>query len=56
MVEVPDRLPFACMLGGNDRRTLFVCAATTWRDDETLRVRAGVLATIAVDVPGAGLP
>lgn len=55
-VEVPDRLPFACMLGGDDGRTLLVCAANTWRDDETLKERAGVLATIAVDVPGAGWP
>jgi sugar lactone lactonase YvrE len=55
-VEVPGRLPFACMLGGDDRRTLFVCAANTRRDDETLRDRAGVIATIDVDVPGAGLP
>jgi sugar lactone lactonase YvrE len=56
VVEVPDRLPFACALGGDDRRTLGVCAATTWRAEETVPTRAGVLAVCDVDVPGAGWP
>jgi sugar lactone lactonase YvrE len=55
-VEVPDRVPFACMLGGEGRRTLFVCASNTWRDEETRRDRAGVIAEYRVAVPGAGQP
>ena len=54
VVEVPDRLPFACALGGADRRTLFVCAAKTWRAEETVPDRDGVVAVCEVDVPGAG--
>jgi sugar lactone lactonase YvrE len=55
-VEVPDRLPFACALGGEDRRTLFVCAASTWRAEETVPDRAGVVAVCDVEVPGVGWP
>ena len=55
-VEVPERLPFACALGGDDRRTLFVCAASTWRPEETVPGRAGVVAVCEVDVPGDGWP
>jgi sugar lactone lactonase YvrE len=54
VVSVRDRLPFACALGGTDRRTLFVCAAKTWRADETVPDRDGVVAVCDVDVPGAG--
>ena len=56
VVEVPDRLPFACVLGGADRRSLFVCAASTWRAEETVPDRAGVVAVCEVAVPGAGRP
>jgi sugar lactone lactonase YvrE len=57
-VEV-DRGCFACMLGGNDRRTLFVVAAE-WlgfpRMKEALAARSGVLLAADVTVPGAGWP
>ena len=56
VVEVPDRVPFACALGGADRRTLFVCAASTWRAEETVPDRAGVVAVCEVEVSGAGWP
>jgi sugar lactone lactonase YvrE len=56
VVEVPDRLPFACALGGADRRTLFVCAANTWRAEETVPNRDGVIAVCDVEVPGIGWP
>lgn len=51
VVEVPDRVPFACVLGGPDGRTLLVCAASTWREEETLAARAGVVAVVDVEVP-----
>jgi sugar lactone lactonase YvrE len=56
VVTVPDRVPFACALGGDDRRTLLVCAANTWRAEETVPKRDGVVAVCVVDVPGAGWP
>jgi sugar lactone lactonase YvrE len=47
-VTVPDRLPFACAVGGPDGRTLLVCAARTWDHEQTLEQRAGVLAVCTV--------
>jgi len=47
---------FACMLGGDDGRTLFVCAAPTFREAEAAaNHRASILMT-KVGVPHAGLP
>ena len=50
-VVVPDRLPFACGLGGPSGRTLLVCAANTHATPQTLDEMAGVLAVCDVDVP-----
>jgi len=47
---------FACMLGGADGRTLFVCVAPTFHEGEaSANHRAAILMT-KVDVPHAGLP
>ena len=46
---------FACMLGGSDRRTLFICTAPD-SDPAKTAERAGRIVTTRVDVPGAGLP
>lgn len=59
---VTDRIPtgrrgaFACMLGGEDRGTLFICCAdgSDWARCE--RERTGEIRRLRVDVPGAGLP
>ncbi len=48
-VEVSTR-PYACMLGGTDRRTLFVCTAGAGAFD------GGRIEIVKVEVPGAGLP
>lgn len=59
--EVTDRLAtggrgaYACMLGGPDRRTLFVCTNTT-SGPEAAERRAGRVEWTRVAVPGAGLP
>jgi len=54
-----DRGCFACMLGGADRKTLFI-VATEWRGMEKIgevaRARTGQLLTITTPVPGAGWP
>ena len=47
---------FACMLGGDARRTLFVCTAATGEPEKAAAWRSGRIETIEVDVPGAGLP
>lgn len=47
---------FACMLGGDDGRTLFVCVAPTFHEAEaSANHRASILMT-RVEVPHAGLP
>jgi sugar lactone lactonase YvrE len=48
-VPVP---PYACMLGGADGHTLFICAASSWRPDEARADRAGQILAFRVDVPG----
>jgi sugar lactone lactonase YvrE len=47
---------YACMLGGTDRRTLYLCTAASHVPDETRAARQGRIEAIDVDTPGAGLP
>jgi sugar lactone lactonase YvrE len=58
--EVSDRIEvehqaFACMLGGPERKTLFLCTAAD-SDPEKTGNRTGRIEFVEVDVPGAGLP
>ena len=59
--EVTDRIStgemgsFACMLGGEDRRTLFICTCLQSGPD-TAALRSGRIETVEVTVPGAGWP
>jgi sugar lactone lactonase YvrE len=59
--EVTQRIPlvtqsFACMLGGPERRTLYVCTAETSDPEETQQKRTGRIEIVEVEVPGTGLP
>ena len=54
-VEV-GRKAIACMLGGPDRRTLFALTSETTQPGRAMELRSARVETIAVDVPGAGLP
>jgi len=47
---------FACMLGGPDRKTLFVLTAGESMPDKCKAARDGKIEIMQVDVPGAGLP
>lgn len=47
---------FACMLGGDDGRTLFACAAPTFRAAEASANHQSSVLMIKVKVPHAGLP
>jgi sugar lactone lactonase YvrE len=50
-------IPVACVLGGRDRRTLFMCVAVDWRREALAKVgRTGRIDAVDVDVPGAGRP
>ncbi len=58
--ELTDRIEvehdaFACMLGGPDRKTLFICTSGN-SDPAKTGDRLGRIEIVEVDVPGAGLP
>jgi sugar lactone lactonase YvrE len=48
--------PLACVLGGEDRRTLFICTNEVWSKHDRKDVPAGSVVTVRADVPGAGRP
>jgi sugar lactone lactonase YvrE len=59
--EVVDRVTtsqncFACMLGGADRRTLYLMTAPTSAEAVVSATRSARIEQIRVSVPGAGLP
>jgi len=57
VVHGPEGLGvFACMLGGEDGRTLLICAAPDFLEHRRMDKREAVLLTTTVDVPHAGLP
>jgi sugar lactone lactonase YvrE len=56
-ITAPEGLNcFACMLGGDDGRTLLICAAPDFLEHNRAEAREAVLLTTTVDVPHAGLP
>jgi sugar lactone lactonase YvrE len=56
-IRAPEGLGvFACMLGGDDGRTLLLCAAPDFFEHNRAEAREAVLLTTQVDVPHAGLP
>jgi sugar lactone lactonase YvrE len=56
-IAAPSGLDFfACMLGGEDGRTLLICAAPDFAEANRTAAHEAVLLTATVDVPHAGLP
>ena len=55
-IAAGERMAIACMLGGADRRTLFVLTSASIDPDECRRLRSARIERVRVDVPGAGLP
>lgn len=55
MVSTGDRGAFACMLGGDDGRTLFICTAAGSGEAAAAR-RSGRIEFTRVDAPHAGWP
>jgi sugar lactone lactonase YvrE len=47
---------FACMLGGENERTLFACVAPTFNEAEASANHRAAIWMTNVDVPRAGLP
>ncbi len=60
--EIVERIPvtgrgaYACMLGGADGRTLFLCTAVGSQGDLAQGKTRGAIETVRVAVPHAGLP
>jgi sugar lactone lactonase YvrE len=54
-IATGDRNAYACMLGGADRRTLYICT-NTGSGPAMAETRAGRIESVRVDVPGAGWP
>jgi len=54
-LDLGERAAYACMLGGRDRRTLYVIT-NTGSGPDMAKKRDGRIETMRVDVPGAGLP
>ena len=50
------RKAIACMLGGEDRRTLFILTSETTEPSRAVEKRSARIEAVRVDVPGAGLP
>jgi sugar lactone lactonase YvrE len=55
-IALPGRNSFACMLGGDDRRDLYICTAHGFDPAKTVKERAGKIEMVRVKVRGAGLP
>ena len=55
-IKVTNDFAYACMLGGEDRRTLYMCTAPSSDPKETVGMRGGRIEAVRVEVPGAGLP
>ncbi len=55
-IPVPGKWGVACMLGGEDRRTLFLCTAETTLQGLGEGKSTGWIETVRVEVPGVGLP
>ncbi len=52
----PLGVPYACMLGGAERQTLFILSAETDDPTQAKVLQSGRIEFIEVSVPGAGLP
>ncbi len=59
--EIVDRVTpignaYACMLGGDERKTLFVLSSETDDPEQAKKMLSGRIEIVDVTVPGAGLP
>ena len=53
-VSTGDRSAFSCVLGGSDRRTLFITTGLSTNPAKTMTNRAGRIEAVRVRVPAAG--
>ncbi len=48
--------PYACMLGGEARKTLYICTSETDDPEKAIQLKSGRIEAVDVDAKGAGLP
>jgi len=56
VIETGGQPCYACMLGGDDGRTLFMLTAASADSEQAAKVRTGKVQIASVDSPRAGLP
>lgn len=55
-IDIGERAAIARTLGGPERRTLFLLSSTDAYPQRLIGTRLCRVDTVAVDIPGAGLP
>jgi sugar lactone lactonase YvrE len=55
-IDMGDRVAIACMLGGPERRTLFLLSSTDAYPQKLIGTKRSRVDAMIVDTPGAGLP
>jgi sugar lactone lactonase YvrE len=55
-IDFDGEVPVACVLGGDDRRTLLICVGADWKRDVVKLAPRARIAAVDVSVPGAGRP
>jgi sugar lactone lactonase YvrE len=53
-ISTGDTRAIACVLGGADGRTLYICTSRSTNPEKCIKERAGRIETSRVDVPYAG--
>lgn len=54
--DMAPQVPVACVLGGDDRCTLLICAADDWKKEVVTAAETGAIYAAEVAVPGVGKP
>jgi len=54
--DMAPKVPVACVLGGDDRRTLLICAADDWKKEVVTAAKTGAIYATDAEVPGVGKP
>ena len=55
-IDFDDVIPVACVLGGPDRRTLYMCVAADWKREVVRQAPTSRIVAAKVAVSGAGRP
>ncbi|MGY4711845.1 SMP-30/gluconolactonase/LRE family protein [Mycolicibacterium sp. CBM1] len=55
-IDIGERAAIACMLGGPDRRTLFLVSSSDAYPQRLAGTRRSCVETVRVEIPGAGYP